>query len=153
EDRDERDRQREEGEEDAVRDRGRVLRAAVGEHVLDRPRKRAHDTADDPADVHEWTPCESLDPSGRLGGAVAHSSECTAASSSPLTRPSRTYARTASRFPLTVMGGTGSTIARGPSARNVSSPISTEPTGAAAWSRAARLTTSPTMPCFRWPLA
>ena len=42
EDRDQGDRQREEREEHPVRDRGRVLRAAVAEEVLDRPREHAH---------------------------------------------------------------------------------------------------------------
>ena len=77
EDRDERDRQREEREENAVGDRGRVLRAAVREHVLDRARERSRDAAHDSADVLEGPPCESLERSGGLGGGVTHPRECT----------------------------------------------------------------------------
>ena len=71
-------------------------------------------------------------------------------------RPSRSvrcsrYAVTGSRLPFTCIGGTASTTACAPSSRNVASPMRTPPTGAAAWSRAARLTTSPTTPCLRWP--
>ena len=40
---------------------------------------------------------------------------------------------------------------RAPSSRNVASPMRTPPTGASAWRRAARFTTSPTTPCLRWP--
>ena len=76
EDRDERDRQREEREEHAVGDRGRVLRAAVREHVLDRRRQRAHDAAHDAAEVLEGPPRESLERARGLGGGVAHPPEC-----------------------------------------------------------------------------
>ena len=128
EDRDERDRQREEREEHAVGDRRRVLRAAIREHVLDRARQRSHDAAHDSADVLEGPPCESLDPSGGLGGGVAHPPECTehvAATGRERSDGSRAYARrgrpvrwrryavTGSRFPFTRIGGIGSTIARG----------------------------------------
>ena len=77
EDRDEGDRQREEREQHAVRDRRRVLGAAIREHVLDRTRERAGDSANDSAEVLEGSPRESLDPFGGLGGAVAHPTECT----------------------------------------------------------------------------
>ncbi len=76
EDRDERDRQREEREENAVGDRGRVLRAAIREHVFDRAWERSNHAAHDAADVLEGPSCESLDRSGGLGGGVTHPPEC-----------------------------------------------------------------------------
>ena len=76
EDRDERDRQRKEREEHAVGDRSGVLRAAVREHVFDRPRERSRDAAHDSAEVLERPPRESLERSGGLGGGVAHPPEC-----------------------------------------------------------------------------
>ena len=77
EDRDERDRQRKEGEENAVSDRRRVLRAAIAEHVLDRAWKRANDSAHHPAEVLEWPADEASEAPGLGGWCLAHRPEST----------------------------------------------------------------------------
>jgi len=105
--------------------------------------------AHDPAELVERPACEPLDLARGLGGAVAHASESTEALPPASSTSRRRYAVTASRFPFTRSGGTGSTSAWEPSAANVSCEMRIPPTGAAVWRRAARFTTSPTTPCLR----
>ena len=139
EDRDERDGQREEGKQHAIRNGRCVLGAAVGEHVLDsaaearaaRPGRRR--LRGRPASARAARPVRAGSAAPSLialsvRSTVRYDRSRTSPRSSR-SSPSRRYDRTGSRFPFTAIGGTGSTVAREPSARNVSSPISTDPTG------------------------
>src|SRR5436190_11260332 len=64
----------------------------------------------------------------------------------------RTNASTGSDLPFTASGGSRSRTAPAGSALAVPDPTTTCPASACASRRAARLTVSPTTPCFRWPV-